>query len=99
MRHFFLRFGAALSCALIIGCSTSSAPGSGIIDNTRTGQDTVERPLIDLTGTYRGFRGGLYPNASNSIPSAHATAGSAHAKNIRPLDTNGNPLATGKYVL
>src|SRR5206468_10715205 len=48
---------------------------------------------------YHGFRGGLYPNASNSIPSAHATAGLVRAKAIRPVDANGNPIATGKYVL
>jgi len=100
MRHFCWEISAALSCALIIaGCTTSSAPGLGINDNPATSPDTVERPLIDLTATYRGFRGGLYPNASNSIPSAHASAGLARTKSIRPLDVNGNPASIGKYVL
>jgi hypothetical protein len=100
MRNFSWRISSALSSALIVaGCTSSSGPGYGTNDNTATGPDTVERPLIDLTGTYRGFRGGLYPNASNSIPSSHATSGLARAKNIRPLDVNGNPAATGKYVL
>src|SRR6266550_2590406 len=100
MHHFFWRFVVTISCALIVSaCSSASAPGSGNVDNPASGPDTVERALIDLTGTYRGFRGGLYPNGSNSIPTTHASAGSSRAKNIRPLDVNGNPAATGKYVL
>jgi hypothetical protein len=100
MRRFWWGLGSAfLSAVIVVACSTTSAPGSGTVDNPVSGPDTVERPLIDLTGTYRGFRGGLYPNASNSIPSAHTTAGLARVKAIRPVDTNGNPIATGKYVL
>jgi len=88
-----------LSAVMLAACSSTSEPGSGVVDNPASGPDTVERALIDLTGTYLGFRGGLYPNASNSIPGTHLTAGLTRANNIRPVDTKGNPVATGKYVL
>ncbi|MEZ4700749.1 MAG: Ig-like domain-containing protein [Rhodothermales bacterium] len=57
-------------------------------------------PLIDMGAqTYLGFSGGLYPNASNTMPAAHHTAGVNFANAIEPLDTNGNPSPNGKYVL
>ena len=56
--------------------------------------------LTDLgTRTYLGFVGGLYPNGSNTMPAGHAARGMAQAGRIRPLDTQGRPSATGKYVL
>ena len=62
--------------------------------------DTARVPLSDLgTGCYLGFQGGLYPNASNTMPAAHRSAGLAAAARIRPLDTEGRPSATGRIVL
>jgi hypothetical protein len=56
--------------------------------------------LTDLaTGTYQGYEGGLYPNGSNARPSSHDADGVALADGIQPLDGNGNPSPTGKYVL
>lgn len=60
--------------------------------------------LTDLgTGYYQGNttygEGGLYPNGSNSRPAATEAAGLAFAQGIQPLDSNGNPSPTGKYVL
>src|SRR5690242_1567275 len=45
-------------------------------------------PLNELLNgaTYQGFTGGLYPYGSNTMPSAHAQAGSTSAAAIRPLD-------------
>lgn len=57
-------------------------------------------PLNDLgSGTYQGFSGGLYPNGGNAVSAQHNAAGLARANAVRPLDTTGNPSATGKIVL
>ena len=57
-------------------------------------------PLSDLGNkTYLGIEGGLYPNASNSMPSSHLDAGLKLAQRVVPLDKNGNPSSTGKVVL
>jgi hypothetical protein len=57
-------------------------------------------PLIDMgSQTYLGFSGGLYPNATNTMPSDHHQIGLNQGRAIRPLDTQGNPSANGKYVL
>jgi len=56
--------------------------------------------LNDLgTGTYQGSQGGLYPNGSNVRPASHDSDGVTFADGIQPLDSNGNPSPTGKYVL
>ena len=57
-------------------------------------------PLNDLgTGTYQGSQGGLYPNGSNVRPASHDSDGVTFAQAIQPLDSNGNPSSTGKYVM
>lgn len=67
---------------------------------TEPGQSGDMVPLIDMGAqTYKGFAGGLYPNASNEMPSTHYQAGIDFANSIEPLDTNGNPSANGKYVM
>ncbi len=60
--------------------------------------------LTDLgTGFYEGNttsgEGGLYPNGSNVRPAVQDAYGLTLAQGIQPLDTNGNPSPTGKYVL
>jgi len=56
--------------------------------------------LTDLgTGTYQGSQAGLYPNGSNVRPASHDSDGVTFAQGIQPLDSNGNPSPTGKYVL
>jgi hypothetical protein len=57
-------------------------------------------PLSDLgTGTYRGSKGGLYPDSVDFRPVAHEREGEAIAEGIGPLAPNGTPNAQGKYVL
>ena len=57
-------------------------------------------PLTDMgSQTYLGFSGGLYPNASNTMPAAHHTAGVNIANSIEPLDLSGNPSPSGNYVM
>lgn len=57
-------------------------------------------PLNDLaTGSYLGAEeGGLYANGTNVRPSDHDASGVSLAQGIQPLDSNGNPSPTGKYV-
>jgi len=91
-----------LPLVLAVACSAggSSGPGSNSNPPPSDGSDTVRIALNDLgNGTYRGFRGGLYPDGSNNVPGAHKAAGLSRAKSIRSLDANGNPSPTGKYVL
>lgn len=64
-----------------------------------SGTTTPIVPLNDLgTGTYLGSQGGLYPNGSNVRPPDHDAAGVGFAQQVQPLDSNGNPSSTGKYV-
>ncbi len=57
-------------------------------------------PIMDLdTGMYNGWTGGLYPDGTNAIPSAHLDAGVALAETVQPLDASGVPdLVNGKTV-
>lgn len=76
------------------GSEPAPPPGGG------GGTGTARVALTDLTaGNYLGFSGGLYPSGTNSPPAAHRTLGLARAQAVRPLDTSGNPSATGKMVL
>lgn len=58
-------------------------------------------PLPDLAGTYRGFRGGLYPDGTSIRPAAHEATGIDLARHgIRPLSRQGSPdRAGGRIVL
>jgi hypothetical protein len=81
----------------------SAPPGISICNNTIwdvTGTTTPLTAITDLgTGTYLGEEGGLYPNGSNVRPASHDSDGVTFANEIQPLDSNGNPSSTGKYVL
>ncbi len=46
-----------------------------------------------------GFHGGLYPGGSNSRPPAHEAAGVAIARQITPLNAQGQPDPTGQIVM
>jgi hypothetical protein len=57
-------------------------------------------PLTELgEQKYQGFQGGLYPGGKNEPPAEHAQAGLALAKQVQPLDAQGQPSPNGKIVL
>src|ERR1043166_5199022 len=81
-------------------CGSSVEPANTTPVSCAGTSDTTKRPINDLgTGCYLSFQGGLYPNGSDSLPSTHLAAGISAAAQIQPLDVNGLPSASGKYVL
>ncbi len=86
------------AAAIAIGMTMLAACGGK--DPTDPGSDTERVPISDMTATqsYLGHAGGLYPGG-NTIPATHLAAGIARTRAIQPLDVNGNPSPTGKYVL
>jgi hypothetical protein len=74
--------------------------GSTSITVTRPAGNGTKIPLMDMTPSqnYLNFQGGLYENSSDTVPPDHNTAGLTAAAAIQPLDTNGNPSASGKIV-
>jgi hypothetical protein len=76
-------------------------------NDTSFNDPVLGTPMIALndlgTGFYEGNatsgEGGLYPNGSNVRPAGQDSYGLTLAQGIQPLDTNGNPSPTGKYVL
>ncbi|HUG42382.1 MAG TPA: hypothetical protein VMM12_18095 [Longimicrobiales bacterium] len=86
--------GMVVVAAAVVACgrSPTAAPG--------TPADTARVALTDMgAGTYLGFAGGLYPGDASSPPADHAAVGAARTRSIRPLDVNGEPSPSGKYVL
>src|SRR4030095_16420259 len=89
-----LRRSLPLAFALLLA-SPHPAPA---IDCTGTSTGLV--PLTDLgAGLYQGYAGGLYSGGANVRPAAHEAAGVGIANAIVPLDTLGQPSATGRVVL
>lgn len=88
---------AIAAVTLIVAC----APPNPLAAPVRVvGADTIAVPLTDMGArTYKGLEGGLYPDRSNSEPADHDAIGIAHRNAILPLDVNGRPNGSGRYVL
>jgi hypothetical protein len=85
-----------------VASSNSRGQDTSATNNSTTSTILLQQvPLIDMGSlTYKGFFGGLYPNMSNTVPSAHDTAGLAAAAQIQPLNTSGvADSVNGKIVL
>lgn len=85
---------------LVWAASTLAACGSQAAPIEVVPGDTTALALPELIGsTYKGFEGGLYPNASNAMPASHSAEGRRRRRFIVPRDTAGRPSANGKIVL
>jgi hypothetical protein len=85
---------------LSLGVTAPTGANCANISTDITGTTTPLTPLDQLgTGTYLGLAGGLYLNGSDTMPASHLNSGIQIANSIQPLDANGNPSASGKYVL
>ena len=104
-----LGLAAAIAILPLTGCSDpiSSLEGTNAAGapsaqsysgDALPGGGSIALPDLGMR-PYLGFVGGLYPNGSNTMPAGHAARGMAQAALIRPLDRQGRPSATGKYVL
>jgi hypothetical protein len=92
--------GSTANSQLTLGVFANLADNCNDISFDVPNTTTPMVALTDLgTGTYQGSEGGLYPNGSNVRPAAQDSYGVSLAQSIQPLDSNGNPSPTGKYVL
>lgn len=88
--------------ALLVACGGGEPSDAARPHGPRT--TSLSSGLVPLTelrdgATYLGFTGGLYLNGSNTPPAQHHEAGRLAAASIQPLNVNGQPSATGRYVL
>lgn len=81
---------------LLLACKKNTTSG----DSNNSLELTSATPLIDFgTSTYRGFKGGLYPDGTNQRTSSHHIAGVSIAQSVKPLNTTGTVDETnGKVV-
>jgi hypothetical protein len=72
--------------------------------NRQTGRDFIsgkdrigQKPLTEMSADdrYKGEEGGLYGSGKNEPPEEHRRAASAALKDIRPLDSRGQPAENG----
>lgn len=58
------------------------------------------KPLNELgAAKYHGFEGGFYPGGKNERPKEHEAAGLKLAKQVQPLNAQGQPDPNGRIVL
>jgi hypothetical protein len=94
-----LAMGVGPGTATIMVSFNGKSGSTSLTVTSATGNGS-KIPLTDMTPSenYLTFQGGLYENSDDVVPADHSTAGLAAAGAIQPLDTNGNPDASGKIV-
>lgn len=83
--------------AIRLGGRASAAAAGASVGRASVGF----KPLTEMTADdrYKGEDGGLYGGGRNEPPESLAAAALQVTRAIQPLDTNGNPSATGKIGL
>ena len=92
---------ATVSAALTLPVyAATGSECNNIIFNASDGSGPLV-PINDLgTGYYlNSEQGGLYANGNNIRPLQHDADGETFAREVQPLDQNGNPSSSGKIVL
>ena len=94
-----LATGAAVGTTTVTAMAGGKS-GSTTLSVVPSSGNAQKIPLMDMTASqnYLSFAGGLYENSSDTVPADHDTDGRAIAGQIQPLDTNGNPSASGTIL-
>ncbi|HEY3235293.1 MAG TPA: hypothetical protein VGJ84_11260 [Polyangiaceae bacterium] len=89
-----------LSAVAILGCGGGGNAGPSSNGNgAEPGSSVGLTPLTDLTGTYKGEPGGLYPGGGNQLPAAVEQAAQRMSARIQPRDATGAADPTGQVAL
>jgi hypothetical protein len=83
---------------IFVGALGTAGPLPALSQHQTCGH-SLNVPLSDLTGSYRGLDFGLYPGRRTTPPDTHLATGLERARKVQPLDANGRPSPDGKIVL
>ncbi len=96
-----MRGVASLAFLLTVAVLCSAATASRTAATANCSRASVGlTPLVDLSsGSYQGFRGGLYPGGRNAPSTVYLKKGMAYVKLVKPRAADGRPSTSGRVVL
>jgi hypothetical protein len=110
LAHEGFKPGAAVAFRVRPGDDRSVLSGLKLIGRDVGAFVKQAPPRVDMMGVkalsdmgkgemYKGYEGGLYPGGAHERPPNHEAEGLALAKQVQPLDRDGQASADGKIVL
>jgi len=98
MKILRLKILSLILLVLLVALPLLSVPHAAAADCSKT--STGNTPLTELgSNLYQGKKGGLYPDGNNALPTNVVQTGKEIAKQIQPLNKEGNPDSeNGKIV-